>query len=80
VEYVELLSFPAATAVPKYRPDCAAAAPSDPAAAACAPGLETPVRARTTAPVRPVALARVLRNLGSPLSQNTMDHPPWMGK
>src|SRR3954469_2175928 len=34
VEYVELPSLLAGTAVPKYRPDCAAAEPNEPAATA----------------------------------------------
>ncbi|MFG3581400.1 hypothetical protein, partial [Micromonospora chersina] len=57
VVYVESPSRPAAIAVPKYRPDCAAAAPSVDAAA-FADGIITATAATVTALTAPASTAR----------------------
>ncbi|WP_174531014.1 hypothetical protein, partial [Micromonospora maritima] len=56
VLYVESLNRPAAIAVPKYRPDCAAAAPSV-LAAAFADGITTATAAVVTTPTTPASSA-----------------------
>nr|BFE59732.1 hypothetical protein GCM10020063_042580 [Dactylosporangium thailandense] len=56
--YVESPSRPAAIAVPKYRPDCAAAAPSV-LAAALADGIITAAAPTTTTPTKPAMVARM---------------------
>ncbi len=57
VLYVESPSRPAAMAVPKYRPDCAAAAPSV-VAAAFADGIMTATAATVTTLTAPASTAR----------------------
>ncbi|GAA1558979.1 hypothetical protein GCM10009827_095020 [Dactylosporangium maewongense] len=60
--YVESPSRPAATAVPKYRPDCAAAAPSVLAAASAA-GIITAATATATTPTTPAVSALMADDL-----------------
>src|SRR4051812_46687253 len=62
VVYVESPSRPAAIAVPKYRPDCAAAAPSV-LAAAFAGGIIIAAVATVTTPTTPAISALAVRDL-----------------
>ncbi|CAG7612685.1 hypothetical protein SBRY_100054 [Actinacidiphila bryophytorum] len=55
--YAEVPSFPAGTAVPKYRPDCAAAAPSELAAAAWGADVARATTASEALTATPVAAA-----------------------
>src|SRR3954451_19890703 len=60
VEYVELPSLLVGTAVPKYRPDCAAAAPSELAAAAWVANVAMPASVNATPAAVAVAASAIL--------------------
>ncbi|CAG7612886.1 hypothetical protein SBRY_100087 [Actinacidiphila bryophytorum] len=69
--YAEVPSFPAGTAVPKYRPDCAAAAPSELAAAAWVANVAIPTSVIAT-PAAVAVDAAAIRLRRPPLSDQNI--------